>query len=200
MSLATTESLIWASSSSLLHPLGLGGAHPDQIGPVAGQVPQPPDRRGRHEAGPQHAPLGDLTKPHRIQLVGLGPPRQMLDIAGVDQPDLQPLGLQQVEHRPPIVRRRLHHHPGHPQLSQPVRQHQQRPGHRLVGRHLLQPLTPPARTGYPDAAAQLLLADIQRRDPSDELLGLLGLLQHPASSPCGQQRWLPAGATGTGRS
>jgi hypothetical protein len=54
MSLATTLSLIWASSSSLLDPLGLGGAHPDQVGAVAGQVPQPADRRWRHEAGPQH--------------------------------------------------------------------------------------------------------------------------------------------------
>jgi hypothetical protein len=32
MSLATTESLIWASSSSLLDPLLFGGADRDQIG------------------------------------------------------------------------------------------------------------------------------------------------------------------------
>jgi hypothetical protein len=51
MSEATTLSLIWASSSSLLDALLLGGAHADQVGAVAGQVPQPADRRWRHEAG-----------------------------------------------------------------------------------------------------------------------------------------------------
>ena len=97
MSEATTDSLMWASSSSLLHPLLLGGPHPHQIGAVAGQVPQPPDRRWWHEAWPQHLALGDLAQPHRVQPVGLGPPRQMLDVGGVDQPDLEPLGLQQIK-------------------------------------------------------------------------------------------------------
>jgi hypothetical protein len=92
LSAATTDSLIWASSSSLLHPLLLGGAHPDQVDAVAGQVPQPTDRRWRHETGPQHAPLGELGQPHRIQPVGLGPPRQVLHLAGVDQPGFKPLG------------------------------------------------------------------------------------------------------------
>jgi hypothetical protein len=86
----------------LLHPLLLGGAHPDQVGPVAGQVPQPPDRRGRHEAWPQHLPLGDLGEPHRVQPVGLGPPRQMLDVFGVHQPDLEAVGLQQVKRALPV--------------------------------------------------------------------------------------------------
>jgi hypothetical protein len=93
MSLATTLSLIWASSSSLLDPLLLGGAHPHQVNPVAGHVPQPPDRRRWHEAGPQHLPLGHLAQPHRVQPVGLGPPRQVLDVFGIHQPDLEPLGL-----------------------------------------------------------------------------------------------------------
>jgi hypothetical protein len=61
MSLATTESLIWASSSSLLHPLLLGGPGRHQIRPIAGQMPQLPDGRWGHETGPQHLPLGDLT-------------------------------------------------------------------------------------------------------------------------------------------
>src|SRR4029450_12228264 len=103
LSEATTLSLMWASSSSLLHALLLGGAHPHQMGAAAARAPQPPDRGWRDEAGPQHLPLGDLTKPHRVQPVGLGPPRQVLDVFGVDQPDLKPLGLQQVERRLPIV-------------------------------------------------------------------------------------------------
>jgi hypothetical protein len=196
MSEATTLSLMWASSSSLLHALLLGGAHPHQIGAVAGQVPQPTDRRWRDEAGPQHLPLGDLTKPHRVQPVGLGPAWQVLDVFGVDQPDLKPLGLQQVERGLPIVAGCLHDHPGHAQLTQPIGQHQQRSGHRGVGPHLLQAPAPLALTRHPDTADQLRLADIQRRDPLDELLGVLGLLQHPASllaDPTTAR--LPAGAT-----
>jgi hypothetical protein len=96
MSLATTESLIWASSSSLLDPVLLRGADRDQVAAVAGQVPQPPDLRWRHKAWPQHLPLGDLGQPHRIEPVGLGPPRQVLDVFGVAQPGLEPMGLQQV--------------------------------------------------------------------------------------------------------
>jgi hypothetical protein len=183
MSLATTDSLIWASSSSLLHPLLLGGAHPHQVSAVAGQVPQPPDLRWWHEAGPQHLPLGDLGQPHRVQPVGLGSARQVLDVAGVHQPGLKPLGLQQIEHRLPVVGGRLHDHPGDPQLTQPVRQHQQRPGHRPVGRYLLQALARGVGAWHPDTTHQLRLADIQRRHPLDELLGLVGLLQHPASLP-----------------
>jgi hypothetical protein len=82
LSLATTDSLIWASSSSLLDPLGLGSPHPDQVRSVAGHVPQLPDRSWRHERGAQHLPLGDLTQPDRVQGVGLGPPGQLLGRRG----------------------------------------------------------------------------------------------------------------------
>jgi hypothetical protein len=44
MSLATMLSLIWASTRQLLDPLGLGGPGRHQVGSVAGQVPQLPDR------------------------------------------------------------------------------------------------------------------------------------------------------------
>jgi hypothetical protein len=96
MSLATTEGLIWASSSSLLHPLLFGGADRDQVGPVAGHVPQLPDRSWGDEAGPQHLPLGELAPPDRIQRVGLGPSGEVLDVTGIHQPDLEPVGFQQV--------------------------------------------------------------------------------------------------------
>jgi hypothetical protein len=78
MSLATTESLIWASSSSLLDPLLLGGPDRHQIHPIAGHVPQLPDRSWRHERGAQQLPLGQLAQPDRVQRVGLGPPRKVL--------------------------------------------------------------------------------------------------------------------------
>jgi len=47
---------------------------------------------------------------------------------------------------------------------------------------------------HPHTADQLRLADIQRRDPGDELLGVVGLLQHPASLPVWSTPRLPAGA------
>jgi hypothetical protein len=52
LSEATTLSLIWASTRQPAPPLLLRGAHRDQVGAVAGQVPQPPDLRWWHEAGP----------------------------------------------------------------------------------------------------------------------------------------------------
>jgi hypothetical protein len=81
----------------LLHPLLLRGPPRHQIGAVAGQVPQAADRRWRDEAGPQQLPLGDLGEPDRVQPVGLGPPGKVLDVFGVDQPDLEPVGLQQIK-------------------------------------------------------------------------------------------------------
>jgi hypothetical protein len=172
--------LIWASSSSLLHPLLLRGADRDQVNAVAGQVPQAADRRRWHKAGPQHLPLGDLAEPDRVQPVGLGPARQVLDVTRVDQPDLEPGRFQQVEHRLPVVAGGLHHHPGHPKLAQPVGQDQQRAGHRRVGLDLLQPPGLLALAGHPDAADQLGLADIQRRDPVDEFLAVVRLFEHPS--------------------
>jgi len=87
----------------LLHPLLLRGPDPHQIDPVAGQIPHPANLRRGHKTRADHLPFGDLAQPHRVQLVRLGPPGQVLDVAGVDQPDLQPLGLQQIEHRIPVT-------------------------------------------------------------------------------------------------
>ena len=46
-----------------------------------------------------------------------------------------------------IVAGGLHHHPGHPQLDEPVGHPQQRRGHRGVGRHLLQSPPRPGLVG-----------------------------------------------------
>jgi hypothetical protein len=111
MSLATVESLIRASSSSLLQPLLVAGAVGGQVGTQPGVVSQSADLGGRDERGSQHAPLVQLAQPHRIQLVGLGPARQVLDVTGVDQPYHQPPRLQQVHERPPVVGGGLDHDP-----------------------------------------------------------------------------------------
>jgi hypothetical protein len=68
----------------LFGPLLFGGPGGHQVSAVAGQIPQPADRRWRHEAGAQHLPLGDLAQPDRIELVGLRPAGQVLDVLGVD--------------------------------------------------------------------------------------------------------------------
>ena len=180
----------------LLHPVLLRGPRRDQVGAVTGQVPQLAKRRRRHEAGADHLPLGDLAQPDAIQLVGLRPAGQVPDVLGVHQPGLEPGRLQQVEHRLPVVAGRLHHHPGHPQAGQPAGHRKQRPGHRRIAVHLLQPPAPMVLIGHPHAAHQLGLADIQRRDPLDDLLVVLCLGQH-LSPPSGeseggrrpQERW-----------
>lgn len=119
MSEATTLSLIWASSSSFsARFLSAVGVH--QVDPVAGQVTKPADLRRRHEAGADHLPLGDLAQPDRVELVALRPSGQVLDVPRVHQPGLEPGGLEQVEHRLPVVRGRLHHHPGDPKLAEAV--------------------------------------------------------------------------------
>ncbi len=84
MSLITADNLIWASSEELLGTLLFPGAFLGQGAPVAGQVPQLALRPRRDEAGPQHAALGELGQPDRVQLVGLGTAGDALDIAGVD--------------------------------------------------------------------------------------------------------------------
>jgi len=78
---------------------------------------QPADVARGHEAGPQHLPLGDLAQPHSVEHIGLWSTRQMFDVARVDQPRIQPVRLEQVEHRLPVRRRRFHHHPLHAHLD-----------------------------------------------------------------------------------
>src|SRR5664280_128017 len=162
----------------LLHPLLLRRPYAHQVDPVARQVPQHPDRWRGHEAGTQHLPLGDLAQPDGIELVRLGPTWQVFDVLGVDQPGLEPGRLQQVERRFPVVAGCLHHHPGHPNLAQPVAHPQQRPRHRRIGRHFLQSLAGGLAVRNPDTTDQLRLADVERRDPLDDLLVVLRRFQH----------------------
>src|SRR4051795_3282244 len=48
-----------------------------------------------------------------------------------------------------------------------------------MGADLLGPPPGRGRAGYPDTRDQLGFADVQRRNPLDDLLAVLGLLHHP---------------------
>jgi hypothetical protein len=161
----------------LLHTLVLASPLMDKGAPVAGEVPQLPLPRRRHQAWPQHAPLGQLGQPDGVLCVRLRPARHVLDLAGVHQPARTRL-LQQRERRLPVGGRRLHHHQGHAQAVKPVRQAQQRPGRGGEGAKLL---TAPAWLGivrHPDTRHQHRLADIQRGHPLHQLGRLLADLLH----------------------
>jgi len=94
------------------------------------------------------------------------------------------MGFQQVEHRFPVVRRRLHHHPFDAEPDQVVGQRDQRAGHREMLRYLLQPFAPATLAGYPDTAHHFGLADIQGSNPLDDLVVISRFVQHrPDSSP-----------------
>src|SRR5665811_1600002 len=70
---------------------------------------------------------------------------------------------------------------------------------RGVRRDLLDPPRATLGIGYPHTAHQFGLADIQGRDPLDDLLLVLRLLQHGflPTVLSRNRKWLPAGAAGT---
>jgi hypothetical protein len=87
----------------LFQPLPAAGPLADQPGPGPGVIAQVPDRLGRHERGPQQAPLGQPGQPHRIQLVGLRAAGQLPGLERADQLHDQPGRLQHEEPDPPVV-------------------------------------------------------------------------------------------------
>ena len=92
----------------LLQPQLLPRLIVDQAAPIAGDIAQPLDRLGPHQAGPAHASFDDLGQPHGVELVGLRPAGDVLDVSGVEQPTREAFGLEQVEHRLPVAGGRLH--------------------------------------------------------------------------------------------
>ena len=159
----------------LLHPLHLPAPVRDQGTAVAGQIAQPADRRRVHQRRAAHAAFGHLRQPHRISAIRLGPPRHVLDLAGVDQPAVEPLGLQQVIDALPVITRRFHHHTLNTPLPQPDRHLQQRRGSGGIAPDLLHP--PPRLTWvrHPHARLQRGLTQIQRRHPLHHQLDLVDL-------------------------
>ena len=72
-SLATVPSSGPGVLQDLGQPLGLTGPLAGQRRAVAGQNAQLPDRLGRHEPGSDQAVRNQLTDPHRVGHIGLGP-------------------------------------------------------------------------------------------------------------------------------
>jgi hypothetical protein len=64
---------------------------------------------------------------------------------------------------------------------------EQRPRHRGVGLNLLQTFTRLVVVRHPNTTHQLGLADIQRRDPRDDLLVVFGCDQHRGLLPAARQ-------------
>ena len=165
----------------LLQPLLVPGPLDGQIDPQPGVVTQLADFFRRHERGPEHAFLGQLGQPDRVELVGFRPPRDLFDVAGVDQPGVKPPCLQQVQERPPIIRGGLDHDPLDPLAGQVVGQLHDRVG---GGRHVPHPGHPPARdrvVRHPRAHLARRLRHVDRGDPRDHLVQLFGvdLLRYP---------------------
>jgi len=102
----------------------------------------------------------------------------VIDVAGIHQPRIEPEGLQQVEHRFPVIAGGFHNHPLDTDFDQVIGQLRQRPGHRRMRRHLLQPLVRITYRGDPDTTHQLGFADIQRSDPGNDVFLVLGFGQH----------------------
>ena len=68
-----------------------------------GHLAQPADLLRRRERPGQAALLGDLRQPGGVQLVGLGPPGQRLDLRRLVQGAVEALPLEQEVHRLPVI-------------------------------------------------------------------------------------------------
>jgi hypothetical protein len=149
----------------LLRALLVPGALAGQVPPVPGVQPDQPELLGGHETRGDRAALEARRQPPGIRRVPLGPPGQVLDLPGIGQHALEPLGLQPVERALPVVPGRLHHHRGHLPGPAPVRQLQHPP---LRGRETAGLGRPPRRIGirgHPDRRHHGRLADIDAAHP-----------------------------------
>ena len=104
-SVTTLDSLIAGRFQQLLGPVLLPGPVLGQVTPVAGVQPDDPELRSGDEAGPDRAALEALRQPAGVRRVPLGAAGQVLDLLGVRQHALEPLGLEPVERALPVVRR-----------------------------------------------------------------------------------------------
>ena len=91
----------------LLDMLGVGGGQLDQGVAVPEEGADGADRLRRAEGGPQQADGMEVLEPLAVLDVGL-PARDVLDMPGVDQADLDPPGLEDLVERDPVHAGGLH--------------------------------------------------------------------------------------------
>jgi hypothetical protein len=165
----------------LLQPLPIPGALVGQVDPQPGVIPQLADLGRGHEAGPQHAPLGQLRQPHAVELVSLGAARHVLDLVGVDQLHPQARRFQQIEKRPPVVRSGLDRHPLDPKARQMLAQLNDRIGGRVDLPDLGHPPTHLRLVRHPGAHHARRLGHIHSGHPLQDLVVVfvLDLLRLP---------------------
>jgi hypothetical protein len=138
--------------------LALGGVGLDEPLAVAGEIPQLPDLGRRDEASAQKPVLQQLAQPRRIANVSLAA-GQDLDVAGVDQQQLQPALFQHVPARLPVLAGGLHHHLGDALLGEPVGKGLKICAERFEGVHLL--AASAGAIGHANTGQDLVLADVQ---------------------------------------
>lgn len=146
-------------------PLPVAGALLDQVRAQPGEVAQLPHRCGRDEAGVQHPAFGEFGQPDRVELVGLGPARNVLHVPRVDRPHGQAAVLEQVEPRLPEHPGGLHHHQFHALAHQVIAQGEDLPGARPHRPGLLHPVIRVLRPGQAGAHHPGGLGHVDRRDP-----------------------------------
>jgi hypothetical protein len=183
----------------LLQPLPAPGPVLGQMGAGPGVVPQHPDLGRRHETGPQQPLLGQPGQPHRVQLAGLGPPGQLLNLAGGHQLHIQPGRLQHVKPDPPVIAGRLQGHLLHARVRQRGAERTDR-GHR--GRHRPHgglPAAGPRPVRLPQAHHAIFPGHIHRGDRLENPLVFLIIdnLRHTHRCLLSLSRWVnPAGCPG----
>jgi hypothetical protein len=161
--------------------LALGAVGLDESLAVAGQVPQLADDRRGHEAAAEQPTLQQLAQPGRITDIGLAA-GQELDVAGVDQQQLQPPLLQHIPDGLPILAGRLQHDLRDVVVLEPLGEGLQTGAERRVGVHLL--AAPAGAIGHANTGHDLILADIQSGAAFVDHLHrrhlLVGLVRRPA--------------------
>ncbi len=105
----------------LLHVLGVHGHQLDEPRAVTQDCPHGADGVRGPEGASEEPDGVEVLEPLAVLDIGL-PARDVLDVAGVHQADLEAPGLQELEQGDPVHARRLHRHRGDAGLLQPGRQ------------------------------------------------------------------------------
>ena len=106
---------------SLLHPLDVGTGVLDERIPMAQHGAEGEDRGGGPKAAAQQADTVELAQPLTVLDIALAT-RDVLDVAGVDEQDLQPARLEDVVDRDPVDPGGFHRDTGDATGEEPVGQ------------------------------------------------------------------------------